>query len=97
MCEQVSFWTVQQLMDVKRDLMPALRRNRTKAATTDAYSSFAQDGQKSSANRLQVHPCPPPHPPPALECQGSPTTRGYTLHNSLLQGLFCFSVRAVGF
>ncbi|CAL8464190.1 g3725 [Coccomyxa elongata] len=50
---KVSFWTVQQLMDVKRDLMPALRRNRTKADTTDAYSSFAQDGQKSSANRLQ--------------------------------------------
>lgn len=54
MCSQVSFWTVQQLMDVKRDLMPALRRNRSKAATTDAYSAFAQDAQKSAANRLQV-------------------------------------------
>ena len=54
MCTQVSFWTVQQLMDVKRDLMPALRRNRSKAATTDAYSAFAQDAQKSAANRLQV-------------------------------------------
>ncbi len=58
MCEQVSFWTVQQLMDVKRDLMPVLRRNRSKAATTDAYSAFAQDGQKSGANRLQVPPVP---------------------------------------
>jgi hypothetical protein len=54
MCAQVSFWTVQQLMDVRRDLMPALRRNRSKAATTDAYSAFAQDAQKSAANRLQV-------------------------------------------
>lgn len=56
MCVQVSFWTVQQLMDVKRELMPALRRNRSNAAATDAYSAFAPDSYKTGASRLQVHP-----------------------------------------
>ena len=51
---QVTFWNVQQLMDVKRELMPALRRNRAKAATRDAYSAFAPGDASRAARSLQV-------------------------------------------
>ena len=49
---QVSFWTVQALMDVKRELAPAVRRNRAEATTT-AYAAFDTDG-RAGASRLQV-------------------------------------------
>ena len=52
---QVTFWNVQQLMDVKRELMPALRRNRAKAATRDAYSAFGAGDASRSARTVQVH------------------------------------------
>ena len=55
---QVTFWNVQQLMDVKRELMPALRRNRAKAATRDAYSAFGAGDASRSARTVQVH-CQP--------------------------------------
>lgn len=55
---QMTFWNVQQLMDVKRELQPALRRNRAKAATNDAYRAFsAAAGDKSNAARPQVGGC----------------------------------------
>jgi hypothetical protein len=54
MCTQVTFWNVQQLMDVKRELQPALRRNRAKAATNDAYKAFAAQPDKPGAARAQV-------------------------------------------
>lgn len=50
---QVSFWTVQALMDVKRELAPAVRRNRAREATTTAYAAFDADG-RAGASRLQV-------------------------------------------
>ena len=50
---QVSFWTVQALMDVKRELAPAVRRNRAREATTTAYAAFDTDG-RAGASRLQV-------------------------------------------
>jgi hypothetical protein len=57
LCSQVTFWNVQQLMDVKRELQPALRRNRSKAATTDAYGAFG-NAARSGAARAQVRsPC----------------------------------------
>jgi hypothetical protein len=49
---QVTFWNVQQLMDAKRELGPALRRNRAKAAAADAYASLATGGD--AAQRPQV-------------------------------------------
>ena len=50
---QVSFWTVQALMNVKRELAPAVRRNRAREATTTAYAAFDTDG-RAGASRLQV-------------------------------------------
>jgi hypothetical protein len=49
---QVSFWTVQALMDVKRELAPAVRRNRAREATTNAYAAF--DAEARPGARLQV-------------------------------------------
>ena len=51
---QVTFWNVQQLMDVKRELMPALRRNRAKSATRDAYSAFGAGDASKSARTVQA-------------------------------------------
>ena len=53
---QVTFWNVQQLMDVKRELMPALRRNRAKSGTRDAYSAFGAGDASKSARTVQVQP-----------------------------------------
>ena len=50
---QVSFFTVQALMDVKRELGPAVRRNRAREATTTAYAAFDAEGP-AGAPRLQV-------------------------------------------
>ena len=51
---QVTFWNVQQLMDVKRELMPALRRNKAKSATRDAYSAFGAGENSKAARTIQV-------------------------------------------
>ena len=51
---QVTFWNVQQLMDVKRELMPALRRNKAKSATRDAYSAFAPGDAHKPGRTIQV-------------------------------------------
>jgi len=51
---QITFWNVQQLMDVKRELMPALRRNKAKSATRDAYSAFGTGDNSKSARTIQV-------------------------------------------
>ncbi len=48
----MSFWTVQALMDVKRELAPAVRRNRAREATTNAYAAF--DAEARPGARLQV-------------------------------------------
>ena len=48
----MAFWNVQQLMDVKRELLPALRRNRAKAAAAAYEESLQQAGSGSA--RLQV-------------------------------------------
>ena len=50
---QVSFYTVQALMDAKRELGPAVRRNRARGATTTAYAAFDAEG-RAGAPRLQV-------------------------------------------
>lgn len=52
-CAQVSFHTVQALMDAKRELGPAVRRNRAREATTTAYAAFESEG-RAGAPRLQV-------------------------------------------
>ncbi|KAK9798895.1 hypothetical protein WJX73_003389 [Symbiochloris irregularis] len=49
---QVKFWNVQQLMDVKRELTPVIRRNASKGSTADAYAVFDAD-KGGSAVRLQ--------------------------------------------
>ena len=51
---QITFWNVQQLMDVKRELMPALRRNKAKSATRDAYSAFGAGENSKAARTIQV-------------------------------------------
>lgn len=51
---QITFWNVQQLMDVKRELMPALRRNKAKSATRDAYSAFGAGENPKAARTIQV-------------------------------------------
>ena len=51
---QVTFWNVQQLMDIKRELAPALRRNRAKSATRDAYSAFGAGDASKTARTIQV-------------------------------------------
>ena len=51
---QITFWNVQQLMDVKRELMPALRRNKAKSATRDAYSAFGAGENSKAARTVQV-------------------------------------------
>ena len=50
---QVSFHTVQALMDAKRELGPAVRRNRAREATTTAYAAFESEG-RAGLPRLQV-------------------------------------------
>ncbi len=50
----MTFWNVQQLMDVKRELMPALHRNKAKSATRDAYSTFAPGGASKPGRPIQV-------------------------------------------
>jgi hypothetical protein len=50
---KVITWNQQQLNEIKRELLPIVRRNRSKIATTDAYSSFG-GGDAGTAHRLQV-------------------------------------------
>ena len=50
---QVTFWNVQQLMDVKREITPVVRRNAAKGNTAEAYAAFDAPGADSTA-RLQV-------------------------------------------
>ena len=54
---QVTFWNVQQLMDVKRELQPALRRNRAKAATADAYGVLAAAAGQPAASARAAGCC----------------------------------------
>ena len=49
---RVSFWNVQQLMDVKREVQPLVRRNQGKGSATDAYAAFARQ-EESSTVRMQ--------------------------------------------
>ena len=50
---RVSFWNVQQLMDVKREVQPLVQRNQGKGSATDAYAAFARQEQSSTV-RMQV-------------------------------------------
>eukprot|EP00884_Botryococcus_braunii_P021811 jgi/Botrbrau1/8313/Bobra.0081s0002.1 len=49
---KVITWNQQQLNEIKRELLPIIRRNRSKSATTDAYSSFG-GGESGNSHRLQ--------------------------------------------
>ena len=50
---KVSFWTSQQLMEVKREMQPIIRRNRNKSSVTDAYKAFGPQ-QSNQTIKLQV-------------------------------------------
>ena len=50
---QVTVWEVGSISELRRELAPAVRRNRTKAATTEAYDVFATR-DPLTAMRLQV-------------------------------------------
>eukprot|EP00873_Tetraselmis_striata_P038899 jgi/Tetstr1/459163/TSEL_004609.t1 len=49
---KVSFFNVQQLMDVKRDLMDVVHKNQSERANTDVYAVYAAGGS-SKAHRTQ--------------------------------------------
>ena len=54
---RLRFHNVQQLMAVKRDVFPIVRRNANKSSTAEAYSVFdGAMGAKSGAPRLKVRP-----------------------------------------
>jgi DNA polymerase epsilon subunit 1 len=38
---KLSFWNVQQLMEVRREVAPAVARNKERARTTQAYADMA--------------------------------------------------------
>lgn len=50
---KVSFWNTQQLMEVKREMQPVVRRNKNKSNATDAYKAFGPQDNKQTV-KLQV-------------------------------------------
>ena len=46
---QVKFWNVDQLMEVKREVLPVVKANAAKHAGTDAYAAF--EGRDADARR----------------------------------------------
>ena len=50
---KVSFWNTQQLMEVKREMQPIVRRNKNKSNATDAYKAFGPQDTKQTV-KLQV-------------------------------------------
>lgn len=50
---KVSFYTSQQLMEVKRELQPIIRRNKNKSSVTDAYKAFGPQRNNQTV-KLQV-------------------------------------------
>ena len=63
---KVSFATVQELMDVRRELLPAVQRNRAVEEARDGFDAAvgAQQQQRSLANFVVRAP-PPPRAPAA--------------------------------
>lgn len=54
---RLSFHNVQQLMAVRRDVAPIVRRNANKSSTAEAYSVFdGMAGAKAGAPRLKASP-----------------------------------------
>lgn len=49
---KLTFWNVQQLMEVRRDLFPVIRRNKAKLNSTAAYDTAS--GERSTSARIQV-------------------------------------------
>jgi hypothetical protein len=49
---KLSFWSVQQLMDAKRDIAPLVEANKRKAARTDAYQVLQQQARQGSNVRV---------------------------------------------
>ena len=50
---RVVFWNSQQLMEVRREMQPIIRRNKNKANVTDAYKAFGPQ-PNSNAVKLQA-------------------------------------------
>lgn len=50
LCLQVTFKTVQQLMEVRRELTPFVRRNSTKSSAAEAYNAFALQERSNTVN-----------------------------------------------
>lgn len=55
MCTQVTFRTVQQLMEVRKELTPFVRRNSNKSTAAEAYNAFAVQERSNTVN-LKVCP-----------------------------------------
>ena len=53
---KVVFWNSQQLMEVRREMQPIIRRNKNKANVTDAYKAFGPQKNNNSVN-LQASTC----------------------------------------
>ena len=53
---KVAFNTVSELMDVRRDLLPIVRRNRSKAQSAQAYEAMDEDGG-DTANARALQDC----------------------------------------
>lgn len=50
---KISFWNTQQLMEVKREMQPIVRRNKNKSNVTDAYKAFGPQHNNQTV-KLQV-------------------------------------------
>ena len=50
---KVSLWNTQQLMEVKREMQPIVRRNKNKSNATNAYTAFGPQDNKQTV-KLQV-------------------------------------------
>ena len=48
---RVIFWNSQQLMEVRREMQPIIRRNKNKANVNDAYKAF---GPQRSTNTVKL-------------------------------------------
>ena len=55
-CLQVTFRTVQQLMEVRKQLTPFVRRNSNKPTAAEAYNAFAVQERSNTVN-LKVLTC----------------------------------------
>ena len=50
---KVSFWNSQDLMEVRREMQPIIRRNKNKSSVNDAYKAFGPQRNNNTV-KLQV-------------------------------------------